>query len=769
MLDHLPSQAIRGPAPEGDRLSKRLEAFIARLSEEADRRIQRRATIETRWLEDLRQYHGIYDKAVSAKITERKGSDAYINLTAVKTDAMVARLWDLLFPTDDRNWSVEPTPVPELTEQAEAALKAQDEAKEAADASQERMQEAQTAGDPEAAMQAEASMRAAEQQEASAAATAAQLQAVLDAARRASDLMQKEIEDQLVTCEYAGEARDAIEDAAKIGIGILKGPVLGERRRHRWQPVAMVDLQGNTLPATGDFELVEEGEVQPAAYRVDPWHFFPDPDVRRLEDSDGVYERHLMSPKQLRQMAKQEGVDPAAVRALLKAGPDAGTSPTYLADLASLTGQSDGSVKDRFHVWEYSGPVESEELALLAKAFRDDDMALAMEEVDPLAEMHAKVFFCQGRVLRFAIHPLDSGEPIYSTFTIRQDEASVFGYGIPYIMRHPQSVLNGAYRMMMDNAALGTGPQIVVNPSVVKSQDGDNTLRPLKVWLLDTTAMQMTGGAAPFQTFNIDTHQQELAAIIGLASQTIDEVTAMPQISQGEQGTSVTKTAQGMAMLMSSANVGFRRIVRNFDDGITVPMIRRFYHWNMQFSPKPEIKGDYEVVARGSSVLLVREMQAQNLVAVATMFGDHPVYGPMIRQDELLKAIFRAFMISADQIVKSEREWKADMEAQDEGGDPALQIANLEADLKREEFGLREKELQAKVEVANMEADSKREVANLGFEAKMNALAEAMNMSREELEARLRMKGAEIDAQERGLAVETAMANRTGVSSGGAV
>ena len=145
----------------------------------------------------------------------------------------------------------------------------------------------------------------------------------------------------------------------------------------------------------------------------------------------------------------------------------------------------------------------------------------------------------------------------------------------------------------------------------------------------------------PFQLFHIETRQVELTNIIMLCNQFIDVMSAVPQIIQGQTGEVGSKqmqqTATGMALMHNSANTVFRAIVKNFDDDVTTPDIRRAYDWNMQFSDKPEIKGDYEVDARGSSVLLMRELQAQNLMVIAIQLGGHPIFGPMLRNRELLQ------------------------------------------------------------------------------------------------------------------------------------
>ena len=112
---------------------------------------------------------------------------------------------------------------------------------------------------------------------------------------------------------------------------------------------------------------------------------------------------------------------------------------------------------------------------------------------------------------------------------------------------------------------------------------------------------------------NVERAQAELANIIEIALRFIDDETLMPKIAQGEQGSTPTNTVGGLSILMNAANVVFRRIIKNFDDDMTVPNIRRLYDWNMQYSEKAEIKGDSKVRALGISALVELEGQAQKL------------------------------------------------------------------------------------------------------------------------------------------------------------
>ena len=81
-------------------------------------------------------------------------------------------------------------------------------------------------------------------------------------------------------------------------------------------------------------------------------------------------------------------------------------------------------------------------------------------------------------------------------------------------------------------------------------------------------------------------------------------------------------------MLMNSANVVNRRVIKSWDDDLTKPTIPRVLDWNMQFNPDDNIKGDMQVDARGTSVLLVREIQSDPHDEHRPNWSVHPVLGP---------------------------------------------------------------------------------------------------------------------------------------------
>jgi len=118
---------------EWQRVVDGTNGLIARLMADVSDRITARAPIERRWLDCLRQHAGRYSEQVEAILqSDPDRSGVFINITRAKTGAWGARLGDMLFPNDDKNWGISPTPVPSLVESARQAVMAAEAAEQKA-------------------------------------------------------------------------------------------------------------------------------------------------------------------------------------------------------------------------------------------------------------------------------------------------------------------------------------------------------------------------------------------------------------------------------------------------------------------------------------------------------------------------------------------------------------------------------------------------------------------------------------------------------------
>jgi len=637
-------------------MSARLQAFGGRLQDLAEEQVGMRREIENRWLEDIRQFSGKYDADTVAAIKAAKGSQAYVNITRAKCNSAEARLSDMLFPTDDRNWEIMPTPIPEM----QNAL---------TDETQATAPNGAPVMTPEGNPVQNRDMAT----------------GIVEAAKEAAKSMQDEMDDQLNEAKYNIKCREVIKDAVRLGVGILKGPVVVGRTKKSWRP--MDDGMGNQIHV---IEIIED--LRPSVERVDPWNFFPDMNAATLEDSEFVFQRHLMGKKDLRALAKREGFLLDQIREVLEQQePLYQNTASHINDLRSINGVSSRR-QGRYEVWEYHGPIDKEDIKAAGGECSEDE----------LEEHEGIVWFVDGRVIKVAMNPMETEDRPYSVYNWEKDEASIFGFGIPYLMRNAQAAINGAWRMSLDNAGLSVGPQIVVNPHVIKPADGNWNLAPKKVWQMTDRNRNVHEA---FGSFEINSHLGELQAILNTAKSIADEETNLPVIAQGEQG-QYTRTATGMSLLMNSANVVTRRSVKNFDDDITRTFLARLYDWNMQNNPKSKIKGDYFVDARGSSALLAKETQAQNLIQLMSIA---PQYAGIIKIPELVRKTVQSMQLDAVALVASDEEVAQQQKSQQEQPQVSPEQEKLQLQAQIEQ--LKAQVAQEKNQVEAMKINSEREIA----------------------------------------------------------
>lgn len=704
---------------------ERLQMFSHILTKRRTEAVTARAAsgTERRWLDDLDSYQGrdaatrrvdLMDsvrgeqqamRRTAKDTTQAKRSTVFVQLTRQKTNACAARASDMLFPTDDKNWGIKPTPVPELMEalktgadkpyidpQTGGPLLHPNPGPTAQPAPQQPAAAAQTAApvagaapaDPNAApgaAPAAGGAPAPAQPAAPApppnpfAAEAARLVTYADLAAEQMQIaqakataMEKEIDDQLTECSYNGEGRKIIQDAAKLGTGILKGPAVTNRIKKKWTK--------KRDPATGkSVQMLEVMEViRPQSYRVDPWNFYPDPSCGEDHQNGAyVFEREYMPGRVLSKMAKIPGYNWQSIAACLAEGPQhvqgegSYTDNVRAGDLAYNQGNYDDK---RFELWTYTGDVDRDDLSTIGIMVPEDAQSF-------LTTFSCVIVMCNNRIIKAMLSPLDMGDFPYDLFHWERVDLSPFGVGVPYLMRYAQRTLNAAWRAMLDNMALSSGPQIVMNKKAVVPADGNWELTARKLWWMAGDADDVEKA---FEVYEVASHQQDIAAIIDLAQKFADEETSLPQIAQGEQG-SAPDTVGGMSILMNSANTVLRRIVKQYDDEVTRPHLRRYYDWNMQYNENEEIKGDFEVDARGSSVLIVRDQMQQGIMNTMQMAKD-PEYAIYVNKEKLFKKSLEMQHVTPDDVMNTPEQITAALEAQKNAPpptDPRIEAAQIKA------------------------------------------------------------------------------------------
>lgn len=577
-----------------------------------------RQGLEERWYLDTLQYYGYYDPDTEARLRKKKNaSKLFVNMTRPKTKVLRARLIDLLFPTDQPNWDIMPTPVPRIS-------RAMARMKDSADLPPLQQQETDRA-----------------QQE-------------FKQAKEAAEHMRSLMSDQLVECRYVDVCRNAITQACKLGSGVVKGPFDFSKPNRSWR----------RKKDSSSWGITHSQNLQPEFAFVDLWDFFPDMDASNMEDCEFVFQMHRMSKTEVRRRTQRGEFDRTAARYLLQQGTEyyAPDSPGHFDENLKWVRQLENALDDtqskRFIVFEYHGPLEWEAFESLCDYFKKPEWKKQFgERDDELRAADCTVWFSSDCILRFGVNPLESGEAPYSVFRLDPSETNLIGsHGVPHMLRDPQRALNAGWRLMIESAGLEGVPMFVIDQTRVKPQAGqDWEIAPGKVWL-STSGFSPQEGGDPIRAIKIGGELASLIEVVKVARTFMDDEANLPQIAQGEQGAGSRQTAHGMTLLANAVNVLFRDAARGFDADLTMPNMLRLYEWNMQYADDEAVKGDMEIKALGSSVLLIQELVSQNLLMMFNLMVGNPELFSVIRFEEMLKLWFNTLHLGNYKLIKPEEE-----------------------------------------------------------------------------------------------------------------
>lgn len=716
------------PSPEEREAAaarERMQTFAFTLARKRDEWITARRAqgVDQRFREDSDQYHAIDNvnrhSAEMMKSVEQgypvtsKGatphrSTVFIGLTRQKTNSAEARLSDIVLPTDDRNYGIQPTPNPVLVRQMKDDRPVTDGM---GNTPMQPLVDPAT-GSPALDAQGQQIMQPQRMKDVAAAAQ--------KVAREAAEAMKQLIDDQLVECDYAAEVRKMLHDSAMLGTGVLKGPVVTNRTRKAW-----------VKNAEGQHVLQVVEDRRPASYWVPAWNVFPDPacgdDVQKGE---GVFERELATRRTVQDFAKQPFYDADALREVLRMGPQRVKAFNDLDEPRT----KDLTTNTLFEVWHYVGELTVEDMRLYGvPAYQLADGETPGED-DPLQRVSGCVVMINDVVVKVYENPIETGDLPYDFYPWEKVSDSVWGYGVPYLMRSQQRVLNAAWRQMMDNAGITSGPQIVLKKGAIVPANGDWNLHSRKIWYANA---DLDDVEKAFVSIDIASHQEELANIIRMAEDLADKETGQPLITQGEQG-SAPETVGGMQMLMNSANVVLRRLVKQFDDYVTKRHIRRYYDYNMAYSDDDAVKGDFEVNARGSSALLVRDVQNQAYMQLMQVAAN-PTWAPVFKLRELAMKALSGQHIPADEVLKSEDDLRreAEIAAKNPPQDPRMIVAQARVEEARFRAEGDKSEIELRREIAAQNFAAQLERLRLEREVSMLKLATEQHLTIEQIRAQL--------------------------------
>lgn len=630
---------------QDEMMQERLQALGTSIAKKRDEAVQARkeSGIEEIWKNCEDAYLGIDDanrhefqSAKWAKSTSIAGpvttndinrdetrSTAFVRLTSRYVDFAVAKLCEIALPIDDKAFAFEPTPVPDLVMQMENETPLQDQM------GQPVMQQGPD-GQP---VPKTVKDRVAE---------------IIAKAKDAAKKAETRIYDWMVECRHTTEMRKVIHDSARLGTGVLKGPVPDRRKSQA------ITGQGEMIA----LEIVEK--TVPVTRWVDLWNIFPDAACgENPDDGDYIFERDYMSPKRLGQLKKRKGWNAAKIDQVLQEGPG-----KVFAD--DNSGDSEKIKRRRFEVWSYYGLLSREDLVCAGQTDLPESMT----------EAYAIITLVNDSIIRCILNPLDSGKFPYRFFCWSRRAGHWAGVGVAEQVSMPQRMVNAATRAVLENAGISAGIQIILDRGLVAPADEQWSITRNKVWFKTADAV-LDDVRKAFHIFEIPNVQAQLMPIIEYALRLAEEHSSIPLVSQGQYAENASPQTYGQAQLQNNNALAFLREKGNMlDDAITEPLVNQFYEWLLLDPDVPaDEKGDFKINAHGTSAMFERaiaEVTLQQMVAMSVnpAFGGDP--------EKTYEMWVKSKRIDPRDVMLDE-EKKKQMAQQPPPQDPSVQVATIRA------------------------------------------------------------------------------------------
>ena len=533
--------------------------------------------IARRLTECLRRRKGEYSPDKLAKIRNQGGSEIYMNLTGTKIHAAKAWLSDLFASTNDRPFSLDPTPIPDLPPHIAQNL--------ISIAIQNAMR---TAGTREEVMaMTEEVLKQHEDRIKS---------ELMQEAEARMEKMSDHIEDMMVEGDFRSEFDAFLDDLVTYPFAVLKGPIYRREKRIRWKQD----------PRTGKQMPAHEDKLVRKFRRVSPFDFYPSPSTTKIGDHWHI-EHVRFTPNTLAAMRGSKGYNSQNIMLALRDYRH-GLRKWVFND--SEREHLEGKRNFNYHNYEnidgleFTGWMQGKQLA---------DWGISHPIEDLYAEYPVSVVVVGEYTIKATVNPDPNGRPGYYKATFRDVPNSFCGEALPEIIAPIQDGANATIRALINNMAIGAQPQVAVDLAQIPQGANISSLHPGKIWQFNSKGINGGGQGKPGVTFfSPDIKANELLTVYERFERYADDKSGIPAYAYGsDNAAGAGKTASGLSMLMNAASKSMKNIVRGVDIDVIEPLVANLYVSAMLDPEVPDdAKGDAQVKARGSDALMHKEATA---------------------------------------------------------------------------------------------------------------------------------------------------------------
>lgn len=481
-------------------------------------------------------------------------SDVYAPLTNTKCRGLRDWIVDILANAEDKPWTLDPTPEPELPPWMEEEIVKRLE--------MEIMQN----GIPEDLVLQVQMMKELAAKHASA------------IAGEKTSNMERRIHDQMLKSSWRQAFADFVDDLSYMPAAVINGPTVEAKKKLEWRGGQATEV----VVPTYTFR------------RVDPRNFYPAPGSADVASAPYVCEVRTYTAAQLLDNVGLFGVDEQAVKKLLTQNPD-GYSLAFGPGTYSVPMGTRGPAR-LYETIQYVGEVDGR---ILLEHGIEDAPAHGSASMD--------LWVCNGMVLRALRNPYPLERKAYHTATFMPNPGSIWGTTLPELIETPQRMANAAIRGLARDIAFTSGPIGEYDIERLVEKDSIDQISPYHLFAVKPD--YTSGGAAAIRFQKLASSSPQLTATYERFMKDADDVSGIPAYVIGNPNVAgAGRTLGGLSLLMGNAAKGVKRVIAGIDKGVIEPAVTMLYELNLVYGDDDSIKSDASVVARGATGLLQREL-----------------------------------------------------------------------------------------------------------------------------------------------------------------
>jgi hypothetical protein len=618
-----------------------------------------------RLLQCLRARKSVYSISEMAEI-QRSGANStiYMNVSSTKCAALASWMKEILLAPGDRPCGLEPRHLPQLPPEVREIIK-----QAASQRAQQIMVEAFQQGGP--AMDRDSYrdliFTISDQMEDDV------KMATRRRARVAADKMEECVFQQMDDGNFDGSFAEFIEYFSTYPTAFLKGPYTKNSKQLKW-----------IMPVGSSSEWKPMVETAPRLFwkPVSPFDVYPAPLARNCQDRDFI-ERLRLNYEELYECIGVDGYDEEAIRwacnqhqgGLLRNWIWTDAERARLENDTTFDWFCKDDLIDALHYW---GAIEGRKL--MNWGVKTNDPA----GLDPERRYQVSAILIGTRVVYCTINDDPLGRRPYHHASFEEIPGSIWGRAVPELCASQQDACNAAARALINNMGIASGPQVGINSDRLPPNESITQMFPWKIWQFNKPETGQTGAAAvPIQFFQPQSIASELLQIYQAFMGDADDATGIPRYSYGDEKVAgAGATMGGLSMLMGAAARRIRRAINNIDMKVLAETVYDVFVWCMLHVDDPQIKGDCNVVPKGSAALLIKEQMQQGRQQGMQLVLSNPLVQQLAGMDKIadvLRDYFKGLHFPADFIPQGADLQKAIAKIEQRMANPPPNPAQLQA------------------------------------------------------------------------------------------